>query len=779
MAKITEYPEALSFDSGDVILKDGANGTKKMTAETLKSLIAPVDSTLSQSGKSADAKTVGDNFEVIEESIEGINEVAFEKMTIDLSQYATTASYISPTTDKWQAESGDQCWLAPVSENTKFLTVTANSTEPTMIAFLASNSHTTGNTPEYVTGGNLVTISPAGSKRFKIPTGCNYIYVAKLSNSEDFTPASFVFEMTAVLALDTTLTESGKAADAKATGEAVDELKTALDGFYEGQAFDYTGVTKSKWIISSNKWILVTGNARSYTTQIPSGVAKIHVTAGANGANITFLKTYAPVADQTPDYSTGYERITLNAGASETYTVNSDMVYFYAALTTSDQHDLTPSVVMDYNRIDDLEEDYQNLNNLEMTSAKTLDAFYFDWYLGRMINTEGEVTAVARYALSYGIPVTAGQIITNKSAAQDSSSRELVFTVAAFSGTTFVADSRVVVAQNGQYVVPSGADNVRISFGYPSSVVNPPDMTTEILGSYFAMSINGFVQPFGLFTDGEHPVYAAFGPSTMEGLKYEKGSRIFSRYDPPNYIGRCLNLKTYNFSVSGTGFVARTSGNADNYMDLIYANADTLSKAKLVTIVSGYGNDIDINLPVGEYTDYYPYDEEGYHPTGTGAEATMIANGATFMGCLNWCIKWINEHYPYAQLVVIFGAPSFNRERTVAMTAQTPSTGVAPYTLTFTDPYDNPTQGTLAYAIKETGVEIDKLKSALNVPIINMLDDGCPISYYSAYAKDPTDSDLYALFGIRNNAWDPHPIDAGYIYYNRYLTGQIAALMTH
>lgn len=62
MPKITEYPEAQSFDAGDVILKDGAGGTKKMTVETLKTLIAPeVDTTLTQEGQAAEAKAVGEN----------------------------------------------------------------------------------------------------------------------------------------------------------------------------------------------------------------------------------------------------------------------------------------------------------------------------------------------------------------------------------------------------------------------------------------------------------------------------------------------------------------------------------------------------------------------------------------------------------------------------------------------------------------------------------------------------------------------------------------------
>lgn len=33
MAKLTEYPAAISFDSGDILIKDGTNGTKKISVD--------------------------------------------------------------------------------------------------------------------------------------------------------------------------------------------------------------------------------------------------------------------------------------------------------------------------------------------------------------------------------------------------------------------------------------------------------------------------------------------------------------------------------------------------------------------------------------------------------------------------------------------------------------------------------------------------------------------------------------------------------------------------
>ena len=61
MSKLTEYPAATQFDSGDILIKDGTNGTKKITAENAAADLVSkaVDTTLSQAGKAADAAAVG------------------------------------------------------------------------------------------------------------------------------------------------------------------------------------------------------------------------------------------------------------------------------------------------------------------------------------------------------------------------------------------------------------------------------------------------------------------------------------------------------------------------------------------------------------------------------------------------------------------------------------------------------------------------------------------------------------------------------------------------
>ena len=122
MAKITEYPEAQSFDAGDVILKDGIGGTKKMTVETLKTLIAPeVDTTLTQEGKAADAKKAGDEIRGIKSAINPIAAIKHPIEHTGASGYIGNNVSIGSTVSlSPHADASYEYWIIPCVEGDTF-----------------------------------------------------------------------------------------------------------------------------------------------------------------------------------------------------------------------------------------------------------------------------------------------------------------------------------------------------------------------------------------------------------------------------------------------------------------------------------------------------------------------------------------------------------------------------------------------------------------------------------------------------------------------------------
>ena len=407
--------------------------------------------------------------------------------------------------------------------------------------------------------------------------------------------------------------------------------------------------------------------------------------------------------------------------------------------------------------------------------GKPLKAYNFVWSYGKSITSNGSLINSASFACSDIIPVTKYDVLTNTTGDKGVSSKDTVLYVAAYSGSTFVSRTRVYNKET--YSVPPDIDGIRFVYGYPSTVTNPPDMTRGVLWNYFSVGYTG--------DTSRYAVYAAFGASTTKGAVHHMngGAITYSAQNFPDYVGEKLNMQTYNLAVGSTGFLERANGD-DNIMDQIYNNDAILSKAKLVTIMFGYGNDNWVGSPakyfsIGHYTDYYPYDEEGYHPSGQAGLTTMITKGATLMGCLNWCIKWISEKYPFAQLVLIFGSPSANDSRAITMTAQTEGEGVAPYTLTFVeDPFkDNNDHYSAEYGIYLINEELKKLKKAMDIPVVNLFYEGNAFSFYSTYAKDPNESSQYALFSTKGTSgaetWNSHPNEEGYLYFARFVAGKI------
>lgn len=422
-------------------------------------------------------------------------------------------------------------------------------------------------------------------------------------------------------------------------------------------------------------------------------------------------------------------------------------------------------------------EEITKANISMINTMPVLTSRYFDrWTLSESVNDQGEVVTLRGMSYSSKFSVSPGTLIYSLTPEHDSNNKNCVVWAHEYSGDTWLRRNQILT--NEFIVVSDDADSMRIVFGYPTS--ESVTITDSMLRSNFKVKISFDTADW--LIPKTRPTLVAFGASTTTGsIKHFSGEdSTTTLYKFPEYIADKLGMDAINLGVGTTGFLSRASGDKKNFLDQIYTNDTALSKANIVIIMFGYGNDEAAGLPIGSYDDYYPYDAEGYHPSGSAGVTTMLSKGITLMGALNWCIKWINEKYPNAELIPIFSAPSANKDREITMTAQTEGAGIAPYKLTFADPYDS--SGTAAnQGIKAISEELQKLKAAMNIHIIDQFFDGNVFSWYSTYATNADGT--YALFSTTGDsadsetwAWNSHPNDNGYAMYARNLAGRIAAM---
>lgn len=450
---------------------------------------------------------------------------------------------------------------------------------------------------------------------------------------------------------------------------------------------------------------------------------------------------------------------------------------------------------------DGLEADVQALeaaDTRERAARLTLRRWTdFTWTMGQSVRASGSVYNNATFAMTAIIPVRPGQALKNTTQDTGAGGQTTAMLLATYAGETF--GERLTLAAGEMYTVPTGVDGVRILYGYPGA--ETPVMTWQLIRDHFALETSMAAAAPGAWNDGEVPVLVAFGASTTAGAVHHQNSDPLT-YAPdnwPEYLGRIFGMEAHNLGVGTTGFMKRgerKSSNAHygdpdyypNICDQILRNKTLLDRAGLVVIMFGYGNDyncgtVDANkrFPIGEYDDFYDYEAARQtvadFATAQG-QVNMIEAGATLMGCLNWCVRYINTNYPLAQLVLVFGSPSANEGRSVQVSGN--KLIIAP------DPYETAAQSASSSAEKgifEIETELTKLKKALGIPVVDLFYEGSPFSYYSMIAKDPADSSKYALFSTKGTAaeptWNSHPNDAGYKYFARHLAGRIAGLFRH
>lgn len=157
---------------------------------------------------------------------EALDYVAAETEAVTLNTY----SAFIMNTNLWKNGSTMSCSITPLASDVTYVDVQANSTANALIAFLTSNAHSNNTAPMYANGTERITLTSGATKRFEKPSNATYLYIAKTYSSNDYTPTAVnAVKMRIVPAIDSTLTVSGDAADAKVTGDKIGAVKEDIN----------------------------------------------------------------------------------------------------------------------------------------------------------------------------------------------------------------------------------------------------------------------------------------------------------------------------------------------------------------------------------------------------------------------------------------------------------------------------------------------------------------------------------------------------------------------
>lgn len=247
---------------------------------------------------------------------------------------------------EWVGGSKYNCLILPVEDGDVGLKVTANNGANAVVAFLTTDAHTSGTAPDYVTGTGRTVVPPTESETFRIPEGTMYLYIQRKMSSTTSTPASAkIVYYKDIPDVDATLAISGDAADAKATGDAIERINGIL---IDDKAVDLSSGYNGYFINSSGVW---SSNGQCKNVPLLGDALRVTVTANDDyNANIAFLTELNMGVNKTPKYCEGTTKSIILAGETRKYDVPSDANYLYIWRSYSDENHLPVSAYIGYSR---------------------------------------------------------------------------------------------------------------------------------------------------------------------------------------------------------------------------------------------------------------------------------------------------------------------------------------------------------------------------------------------------------------------------------------------
>lgn len=275
-----------------------------------------------------DYSTLQGEVDDLEDTVDSIKYFYSKEAAMDLSP--TGYSVYIKADNVWSAASeSHKSLIQEIPEGASFIEIKANTENDAYIAFLKTNSHAAGETPDFAEGQSGRITVPIGEKAtYIIPNDAEYLYVVKSNTSTIRTPEYLnYFSYNNIPEVDDELETAGDAADAKVTGakfRMIDNILFKQETLTLSQNTGYSAI-----INTSNVWS-VGANRKSWIQSIPEDAITLTVVANSlENSVIAFLKTNSHVSNESPDYATGSQRETILAGTKNTYDIPYDAKYIY------------------------------------------------------------------------------------------------------------------------------------------------------------------------------------------------------------------------------------------------------------------------------------------------------------------------------------------------------------------------------------------------------------------------------------------------------------------
>lgn len=236
------------------------------------------------------------------------------------------------------------------------ITVTAGE-NAAIIGILASSTLVNAQKPTYATGYNERVLIPSWETReLAIPDDCVYIVILKTGDdSIDYTPGSVTMSGWKIIpAVDDTLTVLGDAADAKATGDRLNDVNGEISNLgqrVEQEIFKTAELDPASYPVINagiNIYSIWKDNSgwASFFIPVTDSYKEITVTGNEiNGTVVCLLQTDDHDKNSSAVYATGTSRNFVPAGETRRFDIPDDCHYISVSLAFDSGTDYSPEKI--------------------------------------------------------------------------------------------------------------------------------------------------------------------------------------------------------------------------------------------------------------------------------------------------------------------------------------------------------------------------------------------------------------------------------------------------